>query len=95
MLAKQVDGKGRLTLDKRFANRMVIVREVDETELVITLARVIPERETWLYENRAAKQAVFAGIEEAGRKEFAAPPDLDADAALVEEMNGDEDGVQG
>jgi hypothetical protein len=71
------------------------VREVDETELVITLARVIPEREAWLYENDEAKRAVLAGIEEAGRKEFAPPADLEVDAALVREMNGDDDAVQG
>ena len=34
---------------------------VDETEVRVTLARVVPERELWLYENRAASAAVMRG----------------------------------
>ena len=90
MLAKQVDSKGRLTLDKRFANRTVIVREVDETELTVTLARVIPEREMWLHQNAKAKKAVLKGIEQARTGQFADhPPDLKKDAALAARMEGD------
>jgi hypothetical protein len=83
---KQVDGKGRLTLDKKFANRMVMVREVNENEILVTLARVIPESESWLYDNTAAKKAVFTGIEEARKKNFAAAPNLKADAALAKKL---------
>ncbi len=52
---RQVDSKGRIVLDRRFVNRMVMVEEVDDTEVRITMARVIPEREAWLYDNLKAK----------------------------------------
>jgi hypothetical protein len=87
---KQVDSKGRLTLGERFAGRVVIVRETDETELVITLARVIPEREAWLYENSKAKQMVFTGIEQAKKKKFVSAPDLHADEELARKIGDDE-----
>jgi hypothetical protein len=51
MSTKTTDSKGRLTLGERFANRTVIVEEIDETEVRITLARVVPEREMWLHGN--------------------------------------------
>ncbi|MCC6580716.1 MAG: hypothetical protein IT440_09760, partial [Phycisphaeraceae bacterium] len=54
MVTKTADAKGRITLDDKFANRTVIVEEIDETEVRITLARVVPEREAWLYENPKA-----------------------------------------
>lgn len=85
MTTKTIDSKGRLTLGERFANRTVIVEEIDETEVRITLARVVPERELWLHENREAAAAVHRGLADAraGRLTTAAP-DLAADAALVE-----------
>ena len=87
---KQVDSKGRIMLDKRFANRAVIVQVVDETEVRITMARVIPEREAWLYDNLSAKQAVFTGIEQARAGQFAAKaPDIDADENLTKDMGED------
>lgn len=79
MFAKETDDKGRVTLGKKFANRMVIVKEVDDTEVVVTIARVIPEREAWLYDNATVKAAVFAGIEAARCGQFAdAPSDIPA-----------------
>ena len=65
MTTKTTDNKGRLTLGERFANRTVIVEEIDDTEVRITLARVVPEREMWLHENRAASAAVSRGLADA------------------------------
>ena len=92
MSTKTTDSKGRLTLGERFANRTVIVEEIDETEVRITLARVVPERELWLHENREAAAAVHrgladarAGLADARAGRLTTPtPDLAADAALVE-----------
>jgi hypothetical protein len=81
---KQADSKGRITLGERFKNRSVIITCVDETEVKVTLARVIPEREAWLYDNSEAKQAVFAGIQQARDKNFTTAPDLDADLKGVD-----------
>lgn len=87
---KQVDSKGRVTLDRRFANRVVMIEEIDDTEVRITMARVIPEREAWLYENPEAKKAVFAGIDEARSMQLVeTAPDLAADRELVDGI-GDE-----
>ena len=42
---KNTDAKGRVTLGARFANRTVIIQHLSETELLVTLARVVPENE--------------------------------------------------
>jgi hypothetical protein len=42
MATRTTDSKGRLTLGERFANRTVVVEETDETEVRISLARVVP-----------------------------------------------------
>lgn len=42
---KTADSKGRLTLGPKFANRDVIVEQVDDTEVRVILARVVPERD--------------------------------------------------
>lgn len=84
MTIKTTDSKGRLTLGERFANRTVIVEEIDDTAVRVTLARVVPEREMWLHENRAAATAVSRGLAEARAGKFAAgAPDLAADATLA------------
>lgn len=84
---KTTDDKGRVALGKRFANRTVIIREIDATEILVTLARVMPEREAWLFENHAAKALVAAGLQQAEAGQFSdSPPDLDADAALADQL---------
>ena len=87
MITKTTDSKGRLTLGERFANRTVIVEEIDGTEVRITLARVVPEREMWLHENRAAAAAVSRGLAEArAGKLSAVGPDLADDAPLAAKL---------
>ena len=84
MTTKTTDSKGRLTLGEKFANRTVIVEEIDDTAVRVTLARVVPEREMWLHENRVATTAVSRGLAEARAGKFAAAaPDLVADATLA------------
>ena len=62
MTTKTADSKGRVTLGERFANRTVIIEDIDETEVRVTLARVIPEREAWLYENDKALTSLRSGF---------------------------------
>lgn len=83
MTTKTTDSKGRLTLGERFANRTVIVEEIDETEVRVSLARVVPEREMWLHDNRAASSAVRRGLTDAKKGRLSIAPDLAADAALA------------
>ena len=85
---KTTDAKGRVSLGARFANKTVIIREVDATEILVTIARVIPEREAWLLENPVAKATVATGLRQAGTGLFSdSPPDLDADAALADALD--------
>ena len=82
MVSKQVDKQGRLVLGPRFANRMVLVDDSDESRIVITPAKVVPEREAWLYNNPAALESVLRGIQQARDGKFSiTPPDIDADCA--------------
>jgi len=87
---KNVDSKGRLTLGESFANRTVLVEDRGEGEVLIRLARVIPEREAWLYGNKDASAAVRRGLNQAASRKFAKKgPDLKAAAALGELLQED------
>lgn len=84
---KSLDSKGRLTLGERFANKTVLVRRVSDDQVVVTLARVIPEREAWLFDNPKAKASVRRGLSQAKARRFSkTPPDLAADAALTRKL---------
>jgi hypothetical protein len=88
MTTKTADGKGRVSLGSRFANRTVIVEDVDDTEVRITLAEVIPQREVWLQKNPNAKASVLRGLEQAKSRERAkSAPDLKADSRLAEQLD--------
>ena len=87
---KNVDSKGRLTLGESFANRTVLVEDRGKGELLIKLARVIPEREAWLYENKEAVASVRRGLNQAASGKFGKRgPDLAAAAALSELLQED------
>lgn len=79
MAIKTTDSKGRVALGARFANKTVIVEEIDATEVRITTAAVIPEREMWLYRNKEALASVERGLEQARRREFVENPPTHAD----------------
>jgi hypothetical protein len=86
-MIKTVDSKGRISLGQRFANKPVIIEDLSDTEVKISLARVIPEREMWLWENPEARDAVLSALERLKRGEFAEnPPDLEADEELVSQL---------
>jgi len=88
MTTKTADGKGRVTLGSRFANQTVIVEDVDATEVRITLAQVVPQREVWLHKNPKTKASVLRGLEQAkAGKKANLPPDLEADARLAEQLD--------
>lgn len=87
---RMADGKGRVALGARFANQTVLVEEVDSTEVRVTIARVIPEREMWLHRNPTARDLVRRGVEEAQAGDFStAPPDLESDAAQFDPTDDD------
>jgi hypothetical protein len=73
---KNADSKGRITLGSRFANRTVIVEETADGDVLIRPAKVIPEREAWLYENPKALAMVRKGLEQARKRQFVKGPNM-------------------
>jgi hypothetical protein len=75
MATKTIDDKGRLTLGRAYAGKLV---EVDEQEgtVVLTICRAVPEHEAWLWENKIALGMVRRGLQEARTGEFGDGPDL-------------------
>jgi len=62
----------------------VIVEHRSDDEVIVRLARVIPEREAWLYENLKALALVRRGLDQARKDNDAKnPPDLKAAAKLA------------
>ncbi len=84
---KSTDSKGRVTLGGHFANRAVIVEHRNDDEVVIRLARVIPEREVWLYKNPKALASVRRGLDQARKGGVTkTQPDLQAAAKLAKQL---------
>jgi hypothetical protein len=89
MTTKTIDSKGRLALGSDFAGRLVIVDDANPDKIIITLARAIPEKEAWLYQNEEALGRVRRGLAQARERRFSkTPPDIDADGALAAELKG-------
>ncbi len=85
-LTRSTDSKGRITLGEEFANRTMLVERSGD-DIVLRLARVIPEREAWLYDNGTALASVRRGLSEARAKRLASKgPDLVAAAKLAEQL---------
>jgi hypothetical protein len=78
---------GRAGSSKKY--RTVIIREIDDTEVLVTLARVVPEREAWLLGNPKAKALVMEGLEQARAGQFVQGPDLKAGEQLAGAIEGD------
>ena len=87
MTTKTIDPRGRLSLGKSFANRLVIIKELEGGILQIIPAEAVPTREAWLYNNREAFLAVQQGLQEARAGQFAEPPDLDGDADWLDDKD--------
>jgi hypothetical protein len=77
----KVDGRGRVSLGKGFAHRLVLMRELAQGCVQIELAEAVPAREAWLHKNQAAFESVMRGLEQSGRGEFATAPKLGKDDA--------------
>jgi len=71
-----------------FANRTMLVERHGD-EIVLRLARVIPESEAWLYENPKALKLVRRGLDQASKHEFSQGPDMAAAAKLAGEIQDD------
>ena len=76
---KTVDSKGRVVLGPTFANSTVILTQIDPTEIVVSKARAVSERELWLLEHPEALASVFEGLRQTAAGETVEPPDVEAD----------------
>jgi len=84
---KTTDSKGRLALGARYANATFIVQEVDENEIRIIAAKVIPQSEAWLFENTKHLEAVERGLDQARAGMLSTnPPNLKEDGELLAEL---------
>ena len=66
----QTDSQGRLNLGKRYASSIFLVEVVDDEDLLLKKAAVIPERELWLLKDPEALKSIHRGIEDAKNKRF-------------------------
>jgi hypothetical protein len=84
---KSADSKGRITLGEKFANRTVIVKELSETEVLVELATVIPDRELWLHRNEIAMACVQRGLRQLGEGTLVNKPvDIANDRELADQL---------
>jgi hypothetical protein len=87
MTVKIADSKGRVVLGPQFANKPVIIEEVDDTEVRVIAAEVVPQRELWLHRNIKAGESVDRGLAQAKARKFSRkPPALDSDESLVKSL---------
>ncbi len=87
METKTADSRGRINLGKEFANKTFVFEKIGETEMRLELARVIPEREIWLYDNPETKEAVLGALERLKSGRFAAsPPNIDVEEPWMQEL---------
>lgn len=76
-MVKTTDSKGRITLGSKFANKTVLIEEIDDTEVRVTIAAVIPTRELWLHKNPKAKHLLEQGLAQSAAGIFSEfPPNL-------------------
>ncbi len=88
-VTRNTDSKGRITLGESLANRTMLVERHGD-EIVLRLARVIPEREAWLYDNKQALASLRRGLKQAKAGKFAKEgPDLEAAAELADQLQDD------
>ena len=87
MTIRIADSKGRIVLGPKFSNKPVIIEEVDDTEVRVIAAEVVPQRELWLHRNIKARDSVHRGLVQAEARRFSHnPPDLDTDDSLAKSL---------
>ena len=74
MTTKTLDARGRLTLGPKFANRLVLVRELDDGTVQVIPAEAIPAREAWLFKNPKALASVLRGLADVKAGRFGKNP---------------------
>src|SRR5258706_16372037 len=83
MVAKLVDSKGRIALDKSYAGATMLVDRRDDGTIVLRPAVTVPANEAWVWKNKKALAMVQRGLEDARQRRFVPPPDLAAGGKLA------------
>jgi predicted transcriptional regulator len=83
MVAKLVDSKGRIVLDKSYAGATMLVDQRADGTIVLRPAVTVPANEAWLWKNKKALAMVQRGLKEARQGRFVKPPDLAAGEKLA------------
>jgi len=83
VIAKQVDSKGRIALDKAYAGSTMLVERRGDGTIVLRPAVTVPANEAWLWKNKKALAMVQEGLEEARQGRRAEAPNLAAAAKLA------------
>ena len=86
MIAKQVDSKGRIILDKSYAGATMLVERRDDGTILLRPAVTVPANEAWLWQNQQALAMVRQGLDEARAGRHAKAPDLAAAAKLAKKL---------
>lgn len=89
--AKKADSRGRLHLGDSFAGKMFIVNELENGDVLIKRAAVIPASEKWLYDNNTALTSVKRGLEQAAAKQFVTSPQESEDTSWIADLLEDEE----
>lgn len=74
MTIKTSDSKGRISFGPDFANKTFIIEKIDETEVRVIAASVIPEREMWIYRDKEKLASLEQGLEQAKNRKFSKNP---------------------
>ena len=88
MVAKLVDSKGRILLDKSYAGAKMLVEKREDGTIVLRPAVTVPADEAWLWRNKKALAMVQKGLKEARQRRFVRPPDLVAAKKLAARIKG-------
>lgn len=81
----QADNRGRISLGTAYANGTFLVEKSDDC-IIIRPARIIPEREAWLYKNKKALESVRRGLEQARKRQFGKGISLDEENRIAATM---------
>jgi len=83
MVAKLVDSKGRIVLDKSYAGATMLVDQRKDGTIVLRPAVTVPADEAWLWKNKKALAMVQEGLAEARQGRHVAAPDMAAARKLA------------
>jgi len=83
MVAKLVDSKGRIGLDKSYAGTTMLVDQREDGTIVLRPAVTVPANEAWLWKNKKALAMVQEGLKEAHEGRHVPGPDMAAARKLA------------